>query len=81
MRKRSDALAATAAISNGMVWFGIAISLGGFAVAAAPAAFAGQWYQAAGWILLLLGALTFAAIGFVEQATMRTARRKRRSAS
>lgn len=41
MSKR-DRLATTAAISNGMVWFGLALFPGTFAVQLAPAAFAGE---------------------------------------
>lgn len=79
MSKR-DRLATTAAISNGMVWFGLALFLGTFAVQLAPAAFAGEWYEVLGWAMLALAAAGLLAIGLVEQRTMRNARMKSRTA-
>jgi len=79
MSKR-DRLATTAAVSNGMVWFGLALFLGTFAVPLAPAAFAGEWYQVLGWAMLVLATMGLLAMGLVEQRTMRAARMKSRTA-
>lgn len=75
MSKR-DSLATTAAISNGMVWFGLALFVGGFAVQLAPAAFAGEWFEVLGWAMLALAAAGLLTMGLVEQRTMRAARAK-----
>jgi hypothetical protein len=78
--KKRERLARAAAISNGMVWFGLSVFLGIFAVQLAPSAFAGEWYHAAGWALIALAALGLLAMGLVEQRTMRAARMKSRPA-
>jgi len=79
MSKR-DRLATTAAVSNGMVWFGLALFLGTFAVPLSPAAFAGEWYEVLGWAMLVLATVGLLAMGLVEQRTMRAARMKSRTA-
>ncbi|MGC5224231.1 hypothetical protein ACPW96_16825 [Micromonospora sp. DT81.3] len=76
MAKR-DRIARTAAVSNGMVWFGLASFVGAVAVELAPAAFAGEWINILGWALLALASLGLA---FLEQRTMRAARMKSRPA-
>ncbi len=79
MSKR-ERIAITAAISNGMVWLGLSVFLGTFAVQLAPAAFAGEWYNILGWSLLVLATLGLMVMGLVEQCTMRAARMKSRLA-
>lgn len=79
MSKR-DTLATTAAISNGMVWFGLALFIGVFAVQLAPAAFAGELSEILGWAMLALAAVGLLAMGLLEQRTMRSARAKTRHA-
>lgn len=78
--KKRERIARAAAISNGMVWFGLSVFLGAFAVQLAPAAFAGEWFEIVGWALLALAALGLLTMGIVEQRTMRTARMKSRTA-
>jgi fumarate reductase subunit C len=78
--KKRDRIARAAAISNGMVWFGLSLFLGVFAVQLAPAAFAGEWYTIAGWALIALAALGLLVMGLFEQRTMRAARMKYRHA-
>lgn len=75
MSKRAR-IARTAAISNGMVWFGLALFVGAFAVQLAPAALAGEWSGVVGWICLVLAAIGLIVMGLVEQRTMRAARIK-----
>lgn len=79
MRKR-ERIARAAAISNGMVWFGLSVFLWTFAVQLAPAAFAGEWYNIIGCALIALGALGLLVMGLFEQRTMRAARMKYRHA-
>ena len=74
--KKRERIARAAAISNGMVWFGLSVFLGIFAVQLAPAAFAGEWYTIAGWALISLAALGLLVMGLFEQRTMRAARMK-----
>jgi uncharacterized membrane protein len=74
--KKRERLARAAAISNGMVWFGLSVFLGIFAVQLAPAAFTGEWYTIAGWALIALAALGLLIMGLFEQRTMRAARMK-----
>ena len=78
MKKRERI--ARAAISNGMVWFGLSVFLGIFAVQLAPAAFAGEWYTIAGWAIIALAALGLLVMGLFEQRTMSAARMKYRHA-
>jgi len=75
-----DRIARAAGISNGMVWFGLALFVGAVAVELAPAAFAGDWFNIVGWTLLALASLGLAFVGFLEQRTMRDARMKARPA-
>ena len=79
MSKR-ERIARTAAISNGMVWFGLATFVGVFAAELAPAAFTGGWVSIVGWILLTLAALGLLIMGLLEQRTMRDARISSRTA-
>jgi len=79
MSKRNR-LATAAAISNGMVWFGLAVFVGTIAVPLAPAAFAGEWFQLVGWAMLALATVGLLVMGLVEQRTMRNARMKSRTA-
>ncbi|MGC5224506.1 hypothetical protein ACPW96_18225 [Micromonospora sp. DT81.3] len=79
MGKR-DRIARTAAVSNGMVWFGLALFVGAVTVELSPAAFAGDWSNIVGWALLVLASLALAFVGFLEQRTMREARMKSRPA-
>ena len=78
--KKRERLARAAAISNGMVWFGLSVFLGIFAVQLAPSAFAGEWYNIVGWALISLAALGLIVMGLFEQRTMRAARMKYRHA-
>lgn len=73
-------LARVAAVSNGMVWFGLSVFLGIFTVQLAPAAFEGEWYNIAGWALIALAALGLLVMGLFEQRTMHAARIKQRHA-
>jgi len=75
MNKRAR-IARTAAISNGMVWFGLSLFVGAFAVQLAPAALTGEWAGVIGWILLVLATVGLIVMGLVEQRTMRAARIK-----
>jgi hypothetical protein len=77
---KRERIARAAAISNGMVWFGLSVFFGAFAVQLAPAAFAGEWFEIVGWVLLALATLGLLAMGIVEQRTMRTARMKSKTA-
>lgn len=79
MNKRAR-IAMAAAISNGMVWFGLSLFVGTIALQLAPASLSGDWYTVLGWVLLLLAALGLLVIGLVEQRTMRAARMRRRPA-
>lgn len=79
MGKRERA-ATAAAISNGMVWFGLALFLGAITVQVGPAAFAGEWFNILGWALLVLATCGLIAMGAVEQRTMRAARDRSRHA-
>ncbi len=79
MGKR-ERIATAAAVSNGMVWFGLALFVGVFAAQLAPAAFVGQWYEIVGWAMLALAAVGLLAMGLIEQRTMRAARMKSRPA-
>jgi protein-S-isoprenylcysteine O-methyltransferase Ste14 len=78
--KKRERIARAAAISNGMVWFGLSVFLGIFAVQLAPAAFAGEWYTVAGWALIALAAIGLLIMGLFEQRTMRASRMKYRQA-
>ncbi|GAA2009962.1 hypothetical protein [Microbacterium ulmi] len=60
---KSDELARTAAVSNGMVWFGLAVFFSGFAAEAAYGAFHGPWFQMVGWAIIALAALGCAVMG------------------
>lgn len=73
MGKR-ERIATAAAVSNGMVWFGLALFVGAIAIQAAPAALASEWFNILGWALLVLASLGLVAMGVVEQWTMRAAR-------
>lgn len=79
MEKR-DRIARTAAVSNGMVWFGLALFVGAFALELAPEALAVDGFNIVGWALLVLATLGLAVIGLLEQRTMRDARMKSRPA-
>ena len=76
MDKRAR-IAMAAAISNGLVWFGLSLFVGTIALQLAPASLSGDWYNVLGWVLLLLAALGLLVMGLVEQRTMRAARVKR----
>ena len=73
MGKR-ERIATAAAVSNGMVWFGLALFVGAIAIQAAPAALASEGLNILGWALLVLASLGLVAMGLVEQWTMRAAR-------
>lgn len=73
MGKR-ERIATAAAVSNGMVWFGLAVFVAAIAAQVAPSALAGEWFYILGWALLVLSALGLVAMGVVEQWTMRAAR-------
>lgn len=49
-------LGRTAVISNGMVWFGLALFVGAFAAQLLPTALAGEWYSMLGWLMLVCAA-------------------------
>ena len=73
MRKQ-ERIATAAAVSNGMVWFGLALFVVAIAVQVAPAALTSEWFSILGWVFLVLAALGLVAMGVVEQWTMRAAR-------
>jgi high-affinity Fe2+/Pb2+ permease len=77
MGKR-ERIATVAAVSNGMVWFGLAVFVGAIAVQFAPSALAGEWFNILGWAFLVLAALGLVAMGIAEQWTMRAARGRMR---
>ena len=68
-------LARVAAVSNGMVWFGLSLFVASVA-AGTSSALSGDWFQAVGWWMIVTAAAALFVMGIVEQHTMRAARAK-----
>lgn len=70
-------LARAALVSNGMVWFGLAVFFLTWAIEQTPAAFAGPLPRLLGWMLLVAVALGLAIAGVVENRNIRSGKTSR----
>lgn len=77
MAKLRTKLARAALISNGMVWFGLTLTL--FAVVGEQtyAAFTGEWFNALGWALIVTVAAGLAVVGVLENRNIRAGKKYR----
>lgn len=64
-------LARTALVANGMVWFGSAAFLLGWALQQTPVVFAGTGGNVVGWLLLMLVGGALAVVGVLENRGIR----------
>lgn len=64
-------LARAALVSNGMVWFGLSLMFASIAGEQTFAAFAGQWFNVLGWVLLVAVAIGLAVVGVIENRNIR----------
>ncbi len=78
---KTGQLARTAAVSNGMVWFGLALFFGALSAGLTGPALAGSWAQIVGWIIMVLAAAACIVMGVLEQLRMRAARARARPRS
>lgn len=70
-------LARAALISNGMVWFGLSLMFASIAGEQTYAAFTGQWFNVAGWALLVAVAIGLAVVGVIENRNIRAGKKRR----
>ena len=70
MFKREN-LPKTALITNGMVWFGLALFFAGIAGEQTWNGFHGQWYNIVGWVIITAAAIGTATIGVLETRRLR----------
>lgn len=77
MSNRSK-LANAALISNGMVWFGLAVFVAAVAGEQTRSAFSGEWFHMLGWLLLVAAAVGLAVIGVIENRNIRSGKTRPR---
>ncbi|MCJ1698030.1 hypothetical protein MT349_19780 [Rathayibacter caricis] len=75
MSKPRTKLARAALISNGMVWFGLALMLFSIAGEQTYTAFTGEWFNLLGWVLIVAVAAGLAVVGVIENRNIRAGKK------